>query len=86
VFGTRKVITYQFDANNDHWRMNLPILTNSHRVYTINYLGYGSLNKPDPLDLLAISLYVSETWAKQVNDFFLDLSLFYSTLLKILWH
>ena len=55
-------MTYQFDANNDHWRMNLPILANSHRVYTINYLGYGSLNKPDPLDLLAISLYVSETW------------------------
>jgi hypothetical protein len=54
---------YQFDANNDHWRMNLPILANSYKVYTINFLGYRCLKKPDPLDLPTISLYALETWA-----------------------
>jgi hypothetical protein len=63
VFGTIKVMIYQFDANNDHWRMNLPILANSYKVYTINFLGYRCLKKPDPLDLPTISLYAFETWA-----------------------
>ena len=31
---------------SDHWRRNLPVLAQSHRVFAIDLLGYGYSDKP----------------------------------------
>uniref|UniRef100_A0A0D6QYZ0 AB hydrolase-1 domain-containing protein n=1 Tax=Araucaria cunninghamii TaxID=56994 RepID=A0A0D6QYZ0_ARACU len=56
----------------DHWSKNLPVLAKSHRVYAIDLLGYGYSDKPNPRNFPVNSLYNFETWAKQINDFCLD--------------
>jgi pimeloyl-ACP methyl ester carboxylesterase len=66
------VLIHGFGANSDHWRKNLPFLAKSHRVYAIDLLGYGYSDKPNPLDFPVNSLYTFETWAKQINEFCLD--------------
>lgn len=70
--GPALVLIHGFGANSDHWRKNLPFLAKSHRVYAIDLLGYGYSDKPNPLDFPVNSLYTFDTWAKQVNDFCLD--------------
>ncbi|EPS74206.1 hypothetical protein M569_00547 [Genlisea aurea] len=55
--------------NNDHWRKNLPVLGESHRVYAIDLIGYGFSDKPNPRELQVKNFYTFETWAAQLNDF-----------------
>lgn len=33
---------------SDHWRKNTPVLGQSHRAFSIDLLGYGYSDKPDP--------------------------------------
>ncbi|KAL8484532.1 hypothetical protein ACS0TY_027005 [Phlomoides rotata] len=67
--GPALVLIHGFGANSDHWRKNLPVLAESHRVYAIDLIGYGYSDKPDPQKLQVKNFYTFETWASQLNDF-----------------
>ncbi|RVW48711.1 Pheophytinase, chloroplastic [Vitis vinifera] len=58
--------------NSDHWRKNVPVLAKSHRVYSIDLIGYGYSDKPNPRNFGADYFYTFETWATQLNDFCTD--------------
>ncbi|CAL5354264.1 unnamed protein product [Camellia sinensis] len=66
------VLVHGFGANSDHWRKNIPVLACSHRVFSIDLIGYGYSDKPNPSDFEANSFYTFETWAAQLNDFCID--------------
>ncbi|XP_058073793.1 uncharacterized protein LOC131222654 isoform X2 [Magnolia sinica] len=46
--GPALVLVHGFGANSDHWRKNIPFLAKSHRVYSIDLIGYGYSDKPNP--------------------------------------
>ena len=48
-----------------HWRKNVPVLAEHHRVYAIDLIGFGSSAQPKPNELA----YTFETWGQQVVDF-----------------
>ena len=54
---------------SDHWRKNIPVLAKSHRVYSIDLIGYGYSDKPNPRQFGDTPFYTFETWASQLNDF-----------------
>lgn len=58
-----------FDSCSDHWRKNIPVLANQHRVYAIDLLGYGYSDKPSPRSAPSNSIYNFENWANQVLAF-----------------
>ncbi|XP_057992034.1 uncharacterized protein LOC110638273 isoform X2 [Hevea brasiliensis] len=58
--------------SSDHWRKNIPVLAKSHRVYSIDLIGYGYSDKPNPREFGDNSFYTFETWATQLNDFCAD--------------
>lgn len=56
--------------NSDHWRKNIPVLAESHRVFSIDLIGYGYSEKPNPREFgVNNTFYSFETWATQINDF-----------------
>ncbi|ERN20447.1 uncharacterized protein LOC18448863 [Amborella trichopoda] len=67
--GPSLVLIHGFGANSDHWRNNLPFLAKSHKVYSIDLVGYGYSDKPNPRDFVPNSFYTFETWSSQLNDF-----------------
>lgn len=69
--GPALILIHGFGANSDHWRKNIPVLAESHRVYALDLIGYGYSDKPNP-DLVGESFYTFETWASQLNDFCVD--------------
>ncbi|CAA0833232.1 alpha/beta-Hydrolases superfamily protein [Striga hermonthica] len=71
--GPALVLVHGFGANSDHWRKNLPVLAQSHRVYAIDLLGYGYSDKPNPQKLQVKSFYTFETWGSQLNDFCVEI-------------
>ncbi|KAM2046703.1 hypothetical protein EV2_005676 [Malus domestica] len=70
--GPALVLIHGFGANSDHWRKNLPVLSKSHRVYSIDLIGYGYSDKPNPRQFGETLFYTFETWASQLNDFCTD--------------
>ncbi|KAH9740616.1 alpha/beta-Hydrolases superfamily protein [Citrus sinensis] len=48
------------------------VLAKSHRVYSIDLIGYGYSDKPNPRDFFDKPFYTFETWASQLNDFCKD--------------
>ncbi|XP_010673479.1 uncharacterized protein LOC104889848 isoform X2 [Beta vulgaris subsp. vulgaris] len=70
--GPALLLIHGFGANSDHWRKNLPVLGMSHRVYSIDLIGYGYSDKPNPRDFGLTPFYTFETWASQLNDFCLE--------------
>lgn len=56
-------------SNSDHWRKNIPVLARLHRVFSIDLIGYGYSDKPNPRDFGESSFYTFETWGTQINDF-----------------
>ncbi|GMH00101.1 hypothetical protein Nepgr_001940 [Nepenthes gracilis] len=70
--GPALVLIHGFGANSDHWRKNISVLGNVHRVYSIDLIGYGYSDKPNPRDFGDSSFYTFETWATQLNEFCLD--------------
>ncbi|PON98058.1 Alpha/beta hydrolase fold [Trema orientale] len=69
TIGPALVLIHGFGANSDHWRKNIPVLGKSHRVYSIDLIGYGYSDKPNPRQFGDTSFYTFETWATQLNDF-----------------
>ncbi|KAI4317471.1 hypothetical protein L6164_025338 [Bauhinia variegata] len=67
--GPALVLVHGFGANSDHWRKNIPVLAKSNRVYSIDLIGYGYSDKPNPRLIGDNSFYTFETWAAQLNDF-----------------
>lgn len=65
-------ILFAFSVDSDHWRKNLPVLAKSHRVFSIDLIGYGYSDKPNPRDLQVDNFYTFETWGSQLNDFCID--------------
>ena len=57
---------------SDHWRKNIPVLAKSHRVYSIDLIGYGYSDKPNPRQFGDDLFYTFETWATQLNEFCID--------------
>ncbi|CAH9108781.1 unnamed protein product [Cuscuta europaea] len=66
--GPALVLLHGFGANSDHWRKNLPVLAQAHRVFSIDLIGYGYSDKPNPREFVD-PFYTFETWASQLNDF-----------------
>lgn len=70
--GPALVLIHGFGANSDHWRKNITFLGQSYRVYSIDLIGYGYSDKPNPRQFdrdKNNSFYTFETWAEQLNDF-----------------
>ncbi|WCJ28879.1 alpha/beta-Hydrolases superfamily protein [Euphorbia peplus] len=67
--GPALVLVHGFGANSDHWRKNIPVLAKSHRVYSIDLIGYGYSDKPNPREFGDNTFYTFETWGSQLNDF-----------------
>ncbi|KAK1282689.1 hypothetical protein QJS10_CPB22g01244 [Acorus calamus] len=67
--GPSLLLIHGFGANSDHWRKNIPILAKSHKVYSIDLIGYGYSDKPNPRDFGSEPFYTFETWATQINEF-----------------
>ncbi|KAJ8491017.1 hypothetical protein OPV22_012738 [Ensete ventricosum] len=70
--GPSLVLIHGFGANSDHWRKNISDLAKSNRVYSIDLIGYGYSDKPNPREIGVSSFYTFETWADQLNDFCAD--------------
>ncbi|KAJ0510931.1 putative alpha/beta hydrolase-1 [Helianthus annuus] len=70
--GPALVLIHGFGANSDHWRKNIPVLAESHRVFAIDLIGYGYSDKPNPRELGDAPFYTFETWGAQLNDFCTD--------------
>ncbi|XP_027915743.1 pheophytinase, chloroplastic [Vigna unguiculata] len=67
--GPALLLVHGFGANSDHWRNNISVLAQSHRVYAIDLIGYGYSDKPNPRQIGDHSFYTFETWASQLNEF-----------------
>ncbi|GBF88496.1 hypothetical protein Rsub_01209 [Raphidocelis subcapitata] len=67
--GPAVLLVHGFGGNCDHWRKNTPVLGQSHRAYSIDLLGYGYSDKPDPRVAPSNSIYCFETWGQQLSDF-----------------
>ncbi|KAK9999793.1 hypothetical protein SO802_019396 [Lithocarpus litseifolius] len=70
--GPALVLVHGFGANSDHWRKNIPVLAKSHRVFSIDLIGYGYSDKPNPRQFGDNLFYTFETWATQLNEFCID--------------
>ncbi|KAF9595266.1 hypothetical protein IFM89_038269 [Coptis chinensis] len=68
-FGANSTFDTVIFLNSDHWRKNVPFLAKSHRVYSIDLIGYGYSDKPNPSEFGVNSFYTFETWGAQLNDF-----------------
>ena len=60
--GTPLILIHGFGASLDHWRNNIPLLSQSYRVYAIDLLGFGKSDKP-ALD------YSLDLWERLLWDF-----------------
>ncbi|MDX2273626.1 MAG: alpha/beta fold hydrolase [Cyanobacteriota bacterium] len=69
--GSPLLLIHGFGASSDHWRHNLAVLGQNHRVFAIDLLGFGGSAKPTPADPSHPQgiPYTFETWAAQVIDF-----------------
>jgi pimeloyl-ACP methyl ester carboxylesterase len=54
---------------SDHWRKNTPELGQRFRAYSIDLLGYGFSDKPDPKQAPSNSIYNFDNWGQQLVDF-----------------
>lgn len=60
--GTPILLVHGFGASADHWRFNIPVLAQQHRVYAVDLLGFGWSEKPD-------IAYDGDLWRDQLRDF-----------------
>lgn len=56
------IFIHGFGASIEHWRNNLPIISEQHTVYAIDLLGFGASRKAN-VD------YSADLWREQVRDF-----------------
>ena len=56
------ILIHGFGASIEHWRNNIPILSQNYTVYTLDLLGFGASRK-------AATDYTVSLWVEQVRDF-----------------
>lgn len=56
------ILLHGFGASIEHWRHNLPVLSQKHTVYALDLLGFGASRKAN-VD------YTVPLWVEQVHDF-----------------
>jgi len=66
--GSAIVLIHGFGANLGHWRKNIPVLAQQHRVFALDLLGFGGSAKPR-----GAANYTFEHWGKQVADFITEI-------------
>jgi pimeloyl-ACP methyl ester carboxylesterase len=59
---TPLILLHGFGASIEHWRHNLPVLSQQHTVYALDLLGFGASRK-------AKVDYTVPLWVEQVHDF-----------------
>jgi pimeloyl-ACP methyl ester carboxylesterase len=59
---TPLILLHGFGAAIEHWRKNIPTLSQYHTVYALDLLGFGASRKAE-------TEYTSYLWAQQVYDF-----------------
>jgi pimeloyl-ACP methyl ester carboxylesterase len=64
--GTPILLIHGLGASAQHWRKNIAVLAEQHRVYAIDLIGFGASAKPKPGEAID---YRFETWGEQINDF-----------------
>lgn len=57
------LLVHGFGANADHWRKNTPVIGEWGRCFSIDLLGYGYSDKPDPTTQEKNTIYNFENWA-----------------------
>ncbi len=65
VEGSPVVLVHGFGASSHHWRHNLAVLGQRHRVFAVDLLGFGASAKPRPVPGVT---YTFETWGALVAD------------------
>ena len=61
-FNTPLILLHGFGASIEHWRNNIPVISQNHRVYALDLLGFGASKK-------ASVDYRVNLWVHQVYDF-----------------
>ena len=56
------ILLHGFGAAIEHWRHNIPILSQNHRVYAVDLLGFGGSRKVQVP-------YTINLWVEQIHDF-----------------
>lgn len=56
------IFIHGFGASIEHWRSNLPVISQHHTVYALDLLGFGASRKAD-------TEYSATLWTEQVHDF-----------------
>jgi pimeloyl-ACP methyl ester carboxylesterase len=56
------ILLHGFGAAIEHWRYNIPVLSQQHRVYALDLLGFGASRK-------VYTTYKIDLWVEQVYDF-----------------
>ncbi len=59
---TPLILIHGFGASIEHWRHNIPVLSQEYPVYALDLLGFGASRKAD-------TQYTVELWVEQVHDF-----------------
>ena len=54
------LLIHGFGASTDHWRFNIPVLSNKYEVHAIDLLGFGKSPKPEDVE------YSGSLWKDQV--------------------
>lgn len=60
--GTPVVFLHGFGASAYHWRYNIPVLAEKHRVFAMDLLGMGWSDKPTGEDIYQV-------WPRQIAAF-----------------
>jgi pimeloyl-ACP methyl ester carboxylesterase len=60
------ILIHGFGASIEHWRKNIPVLSQFHSVYALDLVGFGASRK-------AATDYTVDLWVQQVHDFWLTL-------------
>ena len=64
------LLIHGFGGNRNHWRRNIHPLSEKYNVYSIDLIGYGDSDKPDPKQFGdPNAFYCFETWARQTFAF-----------------
>lgn len=66
---TASVYVTTYPVRSDHWRKNTPQLGQRFRAFSIDLLGYGFSDKPDPRQAPPNSIYNFDNWGQQLVDF-----------------
>ena len=61
--GPALLLVHGFGASTDHWRFNIPVLSQQYEVHALDLLGFGRSAKPAGL------AYGGALWAEQLSAY-----------------